>query len=129
MRSTTCKGSNGQFLAEYHSQAAALLALEERQAGGNVRTGRDLSVHSLQLAPYQCRSCGYWHLGVVNARLQCMQCTDSGLFLKDLYASRAEAQSTADYLRKERKIQLYPYKCPHSNGWHLTKSIPWKGRR
>jgi hypothetical protein len=61
-----------------------------------------------------------------------MQCTDSGLFLKDLYASRAEAQSTADHLRKQRKIQLYPYKCPHSNGWHLTKSEPGrniKGKR
>jgi len=19
---------------------------------------------------------------------------------------------------------LYPYKCPHSSGWHLTKSVP-----
>lgn len=118
MRSTTCKGSNGQYLAEYHSQAAATLAAGETQ----MKYGH-------KLTPYECRGCGYWHLGVVNTRLQCMQCTDSGLFLKDLYASRAEAQSTADYLRKERKVQLYPYKCPHSNGWHLTKRDPHKGKR
>ena len=121
MGSSTCQGSNELFQAEYHSRTAATVAAGETQ----MKYGH-------KLTPYECRACGYWHLGVVNTRLQCMQCTDSGLFLKDLYASRTEAQSTADYLRKERKIQLYPYKCPHSNGWHLTKTDPTtnkKGRR
>ena len=118
MRSTTCKGNNGQYLEEYHSQTAASIAAEEIQkAYGN------------KLSPFQCRSCGYWHLGVVSTRLQCMLCTDGGLFLKDLYASKEEAQSTASWLRKERKIELYPYKCPHSNGWHLTKTEPAKGNK
>ena len=116
MRSTTCKGSNGQYLEEYLSQTTASIGSEETQKN-----------YGHKLTPYQCHACGYWHLGVVNTRLQCMLCTDSGLFLKDLYASQAEAKSTADYLRRERKIQLYPYKCPHSNGWHLTKTAPGRG--
>ena len=118
MRSTTCKGNNEQYLEEYLSQTSAEIAAEETQ----LKYGH-------KLTPFQCRSCGYWHLGVVNTRQQCLLCTDSGLFLKDLYASKGEAQSTAAWLRRERKIQLYPYKCPHSNGWHLTKTEPGRNKK
>ena len=113
MRSTTCKGSNGQYLEEYHSQTAAKLGAEEIEKNFGTK-----------LAPAQCRKCGYWHLTGVSTRQQCMLCTDSALFLKDLYNSKTEAQSTADWLRREKKVQLYPYKCPYSNAWHLTKSEP-----
>jgi hypothetical protein len=118
MRSTTCKGNNGQYLEEYHSQTTAAMGAEEIQKS-----------YGHKLTPYQCRACGYWHLGVVNTHLQCMLCTDSSLFLKDLYSSKEEAKSTADWLRREKKIQLYPYKCPHTNGWHLTKSEPGRGNK
>ena len=118
MRSTTCKGNNGQYLEEYHNQTTAAMAAEDIQ-----------KQYGHQLTAYQCRSCGYWHLGVVNTRQQCLLCTDSALFLKDLYASKEEAQSTAEYLRREKKIQLYPYKCPHTNGWHLTKTEAGKGNK
>lgn len=115
MKSTTCTGQNGQFLEEYHSQSAAILAAEEIKS----KFGYDM-------APSQCRGCGYWHLFNVQTKKQCFHCTDSSLFLKDLYATRMEAQSTADVIRKEKKVQLYPYKCPYSSGWHLTKAIPGK---
>ncbi len=113
MRSTTCKGSNGQYLEEYHSSSAASIAAEET-----------FKSYGRKVIPIQCRACGYWHLTQENTRRQCMFCTDSALFLKDLYASKEEAQSTAAYLRQEKKVQLYPYKCPHSQGWHLTKVKP-----
>jgi hypothetical protein len=73
------------------------------------------------LSPYQCRSCGYWHLGTVNTRKQCHLCMDSSLFHKDIYPTRQEAEKTAVWLHKEKKAQLYPYRCPHGSGWHLTK--------
>lgn len=111
MKSTTCKGQNGQYLEEYHSHSAAAIAAEEIK----MRFGHDL-------VPAQCRACGYWHLNPVNTRKQCYHCTDSALFLKDIYPTRMEAQSTADWMRKEKKIQIYPYKCPHGSGWHLSKS-------
>jgi len=44
MKSTTCKGQNGQFLEEYHNQSTAVLAAEEI----NIRYGHDL-------VPTQCR--------------------------------------------------------------------------
>ncbi len=110
MRSTTCKGTNGQFLEEYHSQSAAALAAEETQRNFGYTT-----------MPIQCSKCGYWHQKVESTRRRCMFCTDSALFLKDIYASREEAMKTAEWLRREKKIQLFPYKCPHSHGWHLTK--------
>jgi len=117
MKSTTCKGQKGQFLEEYLSQSAALHAAEEIK----MQYGHDL-------APAQCRTCGYWHLVPVQTRRQCFHCTDSALFQKDLYATRDEAQSNADWLRKEKKIQLYAYKCPHSSGWHLSKSLSASGK-
>lgn len=110
MRSITCKGSNGQPLEEYHTRSSAELAAEEiKRKYGN------------ELIPNQCRKCGYWHLNPVNTKRQCMFCTDSALFLKDIYGTREEAQKTAEWMKKEKKIQLYPYKCPHGNGWHLSK--------
>lgn len=109
MKSTTCQGPNGQFLQEYHSRSAAELAAEDLDRPFN---------------PMHCPRCGYWHLKAENTRRQCFQCTDSGLFLKDIYATREEAQRTADHLRRAKKVQVYPYKCPHGGGWHLTK----KGR-
>ncbi len=118
MRSTTCRGSNDQFLEEYHSQTAALIGAEETQR-----------MYGYVLSPYQCRGCGYWHLRSETTRRQCMLCTDSALFLKDLYGTIVEAQETADRMRREKKIQLYVYKCPHSNGWHLTKTQPGSEKR
>jgi len=110
MRSTTCKGSNGQYLEEYHSETAAEMgAAEAHRRYGNTVT------------PVQCRKCGYWHLTVASTRRQCMFCTDSSMSLKDVYATREEAQRTADYLKKEKRVLLSPYKCPHGSGWHLTK--------
>ena len=123
MKSTTCRGTNGQFLEEYHSRMAAEIAAEDIIHAG---TGRDLSLHGNhdskgKLSPVQCPKCGYWHLRMETTRRQCMFCTDSALFLKDIYATREEAQRTADHLRKEKRIQVYPYKCKHGSGWHLTK--------
>jgi len=125
MKSTTCRGANGQFLEEYHSRAAAEIAAENIMHAG---TGRDLSLHAfpesnVKLTPIQCPKCGYWHLRVETSRRQCMFCTDSGLFLKDIYATREEAQRTADHLKKEMRVTLTPYKCPHGSGWHLTKKV------
>jgi predicted Zn-ribbon and HTH transcriptional regulator len=110
MRSTTCKGSNGQYLMEYHSLIAATHAAEETK-----------KTYGHALTPSKCRVCGYWHLSATSTRRQCMFCTDSGLFLKDIYSTREEAQSIAEHLRREKKILLSPYKCPHGGGWHLTK--------
>lgn len=107
MRSNTCIGNNGRFLEEFHSQTAAQLAIHPDP--------------SMKFQPYQCRQCGYWHLRIENTRRQCQYCTDSALFLKDIYATKIEAESTAAWLKKEKKVQLLPYKCPHGSGWHLTK--------
>ena len=110
MKSYTCKGSNGQYLEEYHSEAAALIDGERIKK----EFGHDLT-------PQSCRTCGYWHLTAISKSRQCMFCTDSALFLKDLYATRQEAEDIAMRIGREKKIRLFPYKCPYSNGWHLTK--------
>ena len=118
MKSSTCKGSNGQYLEEYHSEAAALIDAERIKK----EFGHDL-------APQSCRTCGYWHLTSANKNRQCMHCTDSALFQKDLYVTQHEAEATAWKIGKEKKIKLFPYKCPYSSGWHLTKAEVGKQKR
>lgn len=111
MKSTTCRGSNNQFLEEYHTLAAAELAAKETKE----RYSRDV-------VATKCPTCGYWHLRMGTTRRQCMFCKDSGLFLKDVYSTREEASKIAAWLWKEKKVKVQPYKCPHGSGWHLTKS-------
>ena len=113
MRSKTCRGSNNQFLEEYHSLTVAKISADDLKR-----------VYGNDLVPFQCSSCGYWHLKALNTRKQCHHCMDSSLFHKDIYATKEDAQSTAAYLRKEKKVQLFPYRCPHGSGWHLTKKNP-----
>lgn len=115
MKSPTCKGSSNQYLEEYHSEAAARIDAERIKK----EFGHDL-------VPQTCRTCGYWHLRAGSKTRLCMFCTDSALFFKDLYATRQEAEAMAARIGKEKKIKLYPYKCPHSGGWHLTKAGPTK---
>lgn len=118
MKSSTCTGPNGQFLSEYHSKYAAEQAAEE---------SRERYRHDL--VPYLCHGCNYWHLTTGTTRKQCHFCTDSSLFLKDIYSTKEEAMSTTAWLMKEKRIQLYPYRCPHSGGWHLTKTDPGRKKK
>ncbi len=118
LKSPTCKGSNGQYLDEFHSEAATIIEAERRKK----EYGNDL-------IPYVCRTCGYWHLAAVSKTRICMYCTDSALFQKDLYATQLEAEGMARMIGKEKRIRLYAYKCPHGSGWHLTKGEVGKMRR
>jgi hypothetical protein len=113
MKSTTCKGSNNLYLEEYLSESAARFEAE-----------RIKKEYDRDLSPYLCRTCGYWHLAPVSKTRVCMFCTDSGLFQKDIYPTRNDALVVAQKISKEKRIQLYPYKCKYSNGWHLTKNRP-----
>jgi len=118
MKSSTCKGSNGQYLEEYHSEAAAFIGAQRIKK----EFGHDLM-------PQVCRACGYWHLTSASKSRQCLYCTDSALFQKDLYATQHEAEAMARKIGREKKIKLFAYKCPHSSGWHLTKVEPAKLKR
>jgi len=111
MKSATCKGSNNQFLEEYLSESAAIIDAQRIKK----EFGHDLKA-------YLCRTCSYWHLTAVNKTRLCMFCTDSSLFLKDIYSTRSDAETVAVKMAREKRIKLYPYKCPHSSGWHLTKT-------
>ncbi|MEO6130500.1 MAG: hypothetical protein ABIQ02_01540 [Saprospiraceae bacterium] len=111
MKSTTCKGSNGQYLEEHQSEAAAQIAAERIKK----EYGHDLIAN-------KCPRCGYWHLTVASQSRLCMFCTDRALFQKDLYTTRQDAEAMAIRVAKEKRIRLVPYKCPYSSGWHLSKA-------
>ncbi len=110
MRSSTCKGNNDQYLEEYHNETAALIDAEriKKEYGRNLKT-------------LHCRTCGYWHLTGFTTSRVCMFCTDSGLFQKDIYSTRQEAETKAVSVGRQNRIKLYAYKCPHGSGWHLTR--------
>jgi hypothetical protein len=41
---------------------------------------------------------------------------------KDIYETFQAALDTAQYIEEDRGLSLKTYKCPHGNGWHLTKT-------
>jgi hypothetical protein len=49
-------------------------------------------------------------------------CQDSNGNYKKLYISKSDAERMVDIRNYRSSINLSIYKCPYSNGWHLTKN-------
>ena len=107
-RSKTCFGKmTGKPLTEFpNGMEARQAATHENTVGGN----------TFAFVPYECDTCGKWHLSPSSRQTPSVPCRYCG---KDLYATREVAQRRADISRKERGIQLSVYSC--GDGWHLTK--------
>ena len=112
-KSSTCFKKNGEPLSTYFSKAEA----DDGASYVNSQYGLDLS-------PYNCSTCGNWHLSPKDRQTQntvCAYCIDSYGRHKALYETFEGASKRADIIRKERGITLNVYECPHQAGWHLTK--------
>lgn len=85
------------------------------------------------MAPELCDICGLYHLTVVGERGAidgACNCTANGGRAKRAYPSREVADATAEFRSQSEGLQLWPYRCPTGNGWHLTKNAPqYQGRR
>ena len=113
-KSATCIGkTSGKPLTEYLSKG-------EAQEGANHAGSR----YGRRLVPYQCGTCGLWHLAPENRQTpstSCPVCTGVNGTPKDSYRNRQEAQRRADILRQEQGAALRVYACEHGYGWHLTR--------
>ncbi|WP_421266665.1 hypothetical protein [Aeromonas veronii] len=75
--------------------------------------------------PIQCDFCGEWHLTPASYHTPsktCEYCTDGDGNSKQLYFSKEGAIKRARIIANDRGLNLDVYRCPHENGWHLTKS-------
>lgn len=103
------------------AKAAQSDAAEEGVATGSI------------LEPAHCEVCGLYHLVVVGERGAvdgACNCTANGGRAKRAYPSREAADATAEFRSQSEGKQLWPYRCPSGNGWHLTKNAPQRqGRR
>ncbi len=107
-KSKTCVGkATGRPLTEFRSGPEARQAAEYENAIG----GGDVA-----FVPYECGTCGKWHLSPAGRQTPSAPCVYCG---KDLYATRDAAQRRADISRRERGVKLSVYPC--GDGWHLTK--------
>jgi predicted RNA-binding Zn-ribbon protein involved in translation (DUF1610 family) len=106
-KSNTCFGSNGKPLSVYYSEH------EAKEGAYHVKTQ-----YRLNLSPYQCSRCGLWHLSPAERQTPSRDCIACG---KRLYESKAAAQKRAGIIEDEQEIRLKVYRCPHQNGWHLSK--------
>ena len=117
MKSATCVGKKtAEPLTEYDSE-------KEAQEGANHANSK----YGRGLIPYQCDTCGKWHLSPRSRQTpsqKCSLCTGKDGKAKDSYQSREDAQRRADILRQEQGAVLKIYACEHGNGWHLT-STSW----
>lgn len=53
---------------------------------------------------------------------KCDYCTGKDGKPKDIYENFQLAFDTAKFIEEDRGIYLNVYKCPHGNGWHLSKN-------
>ncbi|MDR3303269.1 MAG: hypothetical protein LBS86_02540 [Treponema sp.] len=113
-KSNTCFKKDGEPLSVYYSED------EAEQSSRYVQTHYDLD-----LVPYQCPRCGYWHLSPRDRQTPnrvCQYCLDSKGKPKQLYETEEAAEQRAAILEDEQGIVLKVYPCPHQHGWHLTKN-------
>ena len=115
-KSTTCFGKQtNKPLTEYDS-------LEEAQEGAAYAK----STYRSDLIPYQCETCGLWHLSPKSRQTpseKCPFCKGANGQAKEAYHSRKDAQRRADILRKEQGVSLKVYPCDQSDKWHLTRDL------
>ena len=113
-KSDTCFGKKtGKPLTEYDSEY-------EAQEGADYAN----SNYRQNLVPYQCNTCGKWHLAPANRQTPsepCIYCRSSDGSPKEAYRTMKDAQKRADIIRREQGVTLKVYACGHGNGWHLTK--------
>lgn len=111
-KSHTCRSSKGEPLTEYPSRADA-------SEGARYVAEH----HRLDLVPYRCSRCQFWHLsprGRNTPSDHCFFCTSSTGEQKARYRSKSDAVRRAEIIREERGLRLEVYRCPHGQGWHLT---------
>lgn len=112
-RSQTCRGrSNGRPLMTYSGEAEAA-----NQADYSAR------VHKTALRPYQCHTCGCWHLSPKPARPTfeaCFKCVGRDRSSKIAYPTEGDANEAASRIGAHSAISLRAYECPYGDGWHLT---------
>ena len=80
--------------------------------------------HGSSMVPYQCSTCGFWHLSPEDRQTNssvCSFCTDRNGNKKDLYYTERDAFRRAEINMQEKGVALKIYKCPNQEGWHLTK--------
>jgi len=61
---------------------------------------------------------------VITPNSKCKLCKGQDGSEKTVYKTKQEAADMAQLIGKEQQLFLKVYKCPHGNGWHLTKADP-----
>ncbi|MFT5368454.1 MAG: hypothetical protein ACI8V2_003420 [Candidatus Latescibacterota bacterium] len=123
LKSQTCFGTkSAKPLTEYDSK-------QEAQEGADYAN----KTYQQNLVPYQCDTCGLWHLALGNRQTPskpCHHCTGTDGRFKEAYLSKEDAQKRATILHQEQGVVLGVYACEHGNGWHLTKETkPFKKKK
>jgi hypothetical protein len=113
LKNAACYRPNGKPLSAYPSEGEASYAADTSRARG------------LNLIPYECEKCGYWHLSPKSRQTPSTHCN---LCNKQLYETKAVAEKRAKIREKENGVKLQTYKCPCYNGYHLTQRKHPQGR-
>lgn len=112
-KSTTCFGKDGKPKSVYSTEVEAIESARYQK-----------KERGIDLFPYQCDSCGFWHLTPVNGRPNQCSCTDSNGKSKNLYPTREAAQQQLE-CEAEKGYTLRIYPCEEGKGYHLTHTSSW----
>ena len=114
-KSTTCFSKTGPK-TEYET---------EEEANENINY--ILENNGEEFYAYKCDECHKWHISPVKSKINFIKdgcfCNDDKGNRKRLYTTKEDAEKQKK-LSEEKGKTLYIYKCPDSNGWHLTHHSP-----
>ena len=111
-KSNTCFSKNGTALSVYDTYDEAQKSADYQSSNTN-------------FTPYQCSTCGKYHLKPTEFYCQKIisrcSCRDHKGNTKDTYATFQDAEKMVN-IRKQAGVILYVYKCPEGKGFHLTSN-------
>lgn len=78
--------------------------------------------YSRNFIEYQCERCKHWHLSPKRRQNEtCFDCRGRDGKNKKRYQTQKIANQRVHILFQEKGKRLNIYRCPFSQGWHLTK--------
>jgi hypothetical protein len=114
MNESKCLTKEGKPKKSYSSK-------DEAQSTAN----HQAAANKTDLAPYQCKECGLWHLApkASDTPTKKSNCLDSKDKPKDCYTTKQSAEKRIAILIKEKTSKpgvLTVYACDKCDGWHIT---------
>ena len=122
LKSETCFSKDNKPLSYYET-------IEDAIKGANFLSEKI----NKKMKPYKCEKCNKFHIKPEEVffnknDLSKCSCVDHSGNKKDSYSTKFDAEKMIKFKKEKDNIDLYIFKCPENNGYHIT-SHPFKNEK